>query len=51
MFVAFQSYQKAIMRWSLNELYHFIVAVVLGGSCPGRQLSWVEILLDGSCPG
>jgi len=27
------------------------VAVVLGGSCPGWQLSWVAVVLGGSCPG
>ena len=27
------------------------VAIVLGGSCPGWRLSWVAIVLGGDCPG
>jgi len=27
------------------------VAVVLGGSCPGWQLSWVAVVLGGTSPG
>ena len=31
--------------------YSYSVAIVLGGSCPKWQLSWVAVVAGGSCPG